>query len=167
MQQAPATIVLDTFQVRHNMKRSPCRPHWPAVVVLLLVPTIAIASGGTDVPEAAEVCLSCHAFQPGEEELEGPTLWQVVGRRIAGVEGYPYSDALRQHGQATWDRPTLERFLAAPQQFAPGVNMAFGGVPRAADREVVLDFLTTLTPEGARADAEPVPEAEDAERGKP
>lgn len=149
------------------MKRFPRRAHWLAIAVLLVFPTIASASSGAEVPEAAEVCLSCHAFQPAEEELEGPTLWQVMGRRIAGVEGYPYSDALRQHGQASWDRPTLERFLAAPQQFAPGVNMTFGGVSRAADRAAVLDFLATLTPEGTLVDAEPAPPARDAERGAP
>ena len=83
----------------------------------------------------------------------------------AGVEGYPYSDALRRHGQASWDRATLERFLAAPQQFAPGVNMTFGGVPRAEDRAVVLDFLATLTPEGLLADDEPAPPAAGETRG--
>jgi cytochrome c len=97
-----------------------------------------------EVPAAAEVCLSCHAFKPGEPELEGPTLWGVVGRRIASAPDYEYSDALRSQ-QGTWDRATLDRFLASPQAFAPGVNMTFGGVKNAADRQVVLDFLEKLT----------------------
>lgn len=106
----------------------------------------ALASSGNDldVPEAAEACLSCHAIQPGEPELEGPTLWGVMGRRIAGAPDYVYSDALRSQ-QGYWDRATLDRFLASPQEFAPGVNMTFGGVKNAADRKVVLDFLETLT----------------------
>jgi cytochrome c len=95
------------------------------------------------VPDAAEECLSCHAYQPGEPELEGPTLWGVVGRRIAGAPDYVYSEALRSQ-PGTWDRATLDRFLASPQEFAPGVNMTFGGVRNAADRKVVLDFLETL-----------------------
>lgn len=107
------------------------------------------SSAEQDVPDAAEVCLSCHAFQPGEPELEGPTLWGVVGRPIASVPGYAYSEALRSQ-QGTWDRATLDRFLASPQRFAPGVNMTFGGVRNAADREVVLDFLETLTDESPR-----------------
>ena len=56
---------------------------------------------------------------------------------------YEYSDALRKQ-KGVWDRATLDRFLASPQQFAPGVNMTFGGVKNAADRKVVLDFLETL-----------------------
>jgi len=103
----------------------------------------ALASSGAEVPEAAEACLACHAFQPDEPELEGPTLWGVIGRRIAGAQGYVYSDALRSQ-QGHWDRATLDRFLASPQEFAPGVNMTFGGVRNAADRKVVLDFLETL-----------------------
>jgi cytochrome c len=107
----------------------------------------ALASESNEVPEPVEGCLSCHAIQPGEPELEGPTLWGVVGRRIAGAPDYLYSDALRSQ-QGTWDRETLDRFLASPQQFAPGVNMTFGGVKNAADRKVVLDFLETLKADG-------------------
>jgi cytochrome c len=112
----------------------------------------ALASSDFEVPGAVELCLSCHTFQPGEPELEGPTLWGVVGRRIAGAPDYPYSDALRSQ-VGHWDRSTLDRFLASPQAFAPGVNMTFGGVKNAADRKVVIDFLETLTPEGALVDA--------------
>jgi cytochrome c len=101
------------------------------------------ASSGIEVPEAAEACLTCHALQPGEPELEGPTLWGVMGRRIGGAPDYVYSDALRSQ-QGVWDRATLDRFLASPQEFAPGVNMTSGRVRSAADRKVVLDFLEKL-----------------------
>jgi len=98
-----------------------------------------------DMPEQFEVCTACHAYQPDEPALEGPSLWQVVGRRIASLDSFEYSAALRKlEGQ--WDRPTLDRFLAAPQAFAPGVQMTLGGVRNAADREIVLDFLETLAP---------------------
>jgi cytochrome c len=130
------------------------RRGWTTAGIALAVAAgpAALASTDLEVPEAVEVCLSCHAFQPGEPELEGPTLWGVVGRRIAGAPDYAYSDALRSQ-EGHWDRATLDRFLASPQAFAPGVNMTFGGVKNAADRKVVLDFLETLTPEGALVDA--------------
>ena len=123
-------------------------PLFLAIAAALALGGAGAASASSDdeieVPDAVEVCLSCHAFKPGEPELEGPTLWGVVGRRIAGAPDYVYSDALRSQ-QGTWDRATLDRFLASPQQFAPGVNMTFGGVKNAADRQVVLDFLEKLT----------------------
>ena len=113
------------------------------IVLTMVLGSAAWASPGAEVPKAAEACLSCHAYQPGEPELEGPTLWGVVGRRIAGAPDYVYSDALRRQ-QGHWDRATLDRFLAAPQEFAPGVNMTFDGVRNEAERKVVLDFLETL-----------------------
>ena len=105
----------------------------------------ASSDAGRDlvVPEPVEVCLACHAIAADEPELEGPTLWGVMGRRIGGAEGFEYSEALRNQ-PGYWDRETLDRFLAAPQAFAPGVNMTFGGVRSAADRTVVIDFLETL-----------------------
>lgn len=102
-----------------------------------------------EVPEPAEVCLSCHTIDPDEPLLEGPTLWQVVGRPVASVPGFEYSAALRSRG-GRWDRATLDSFLAAPQSFAPGTAMTLGGVRNAADRARVLDFLETLRPGGGQ-----------------
>jgi cytochrome c len=96
-----------------------------------------------NVPDAAQVCLSCHAIAADEPALEGPTLWGVVGRRIASAADFEYSDALRRQ-QGDWDRAKLDRFLAAPQAFAPGTQMTLGGVRNAADRAAVIDFLETL-----------------------
>ena len=49
------------------------RHRWPALFSVVLasamVPT-ALASSDAEVPEAVEGCLSCHAIQPGEPELE-------------------------------------------------------------------------------------------------
>lgn len=114
-----------------------------SVALAIMAGPAAWASSDAAVPKAAEACLSCHAFQPGEPELQGPTLWGVVGRRIAGAPGYVYSDALSSQ-EGHWDRATLDRFLASPQEFAPGVNMTVDGVRDVADRKVVLDFLETL-----------------------
>ena len=106
-----------------------------------------------EVPEAFEACISCHAYQPDEPPLEGPSLWQVVGRRIASLDSFEYSAGLRKV-EGHWDRPTLDRFLAAPQAFAPGIEMTSGGVRNAAERAIVLDFLETLVPGDQDADAD-------------
>lgn len=102
-------------------------------------------SAADEVPEPAEVCLSCHAISADEPALEGPTLWGVVGRPIASDPDFEYSDALRRL-EGNWDRNSLDLFLAAPQAYAPGARMTFGGVRSAVDRKVVLDFLETLAP---------------------
>jgi cytochrome c len=111
------------------------------------------AAAALPVPEAFEACISCHAYQPDEPPLEGPSLWQVAGRRIASLDSYEYSAGLRRI-EGYWDRPTLDRFLAAPQAFAPGIDMTFGGVRSAAERAIVLDFLETLVPADDDADGD-------------
>jgi cytochrome c len=111
------------------------------------------AEAALEVPEAFEACISCHAYQPDEPPLGGPSLWQVVGRRIASLDSFEYSAGLRKV-EGHWDRPTLDRFLAAPQAFAPGIDMTFGGVRNAAERAIVLDFLETLVPRDHDADAD-------------
>lgn len=106
-----------------------------------------------DVPEPAEVCLSCHSFSDDEPELEGPPLWGVVGRAVASVEGYEYSDALRAKG-GHWTRERLDRWIAGPAAVTPGTKMTLAGVRNAADRKVVLDFLETLREGGDSMAAE-------------
>jgi len=113
----------------------------------------ASSEAAREVPEAFEACISCHAYQPDEPPLEGPSLWQVVGRRIASLDSFEYSAGLRKV-EGHWDRPTLDRFLAAPQAFAPGIEMTSGGVRNAAERAIVLDFLETLVPGDQDADAD-------------
>ena len=119
-----------------------------AFVIIAMSPCTARASSDhddddLDVPEEVHVCLACHAFRSDEAEMEGPPLWGVVGRAVASVEGYEYSDALRQKG-GTWTRERLDRWIAGPAAVTPGTRMTLGGVRNAADRRVVIDFLETL-----------------------
>jgi cytochrome c len=106
-------------------------------------------------PDAFEVCASCHSYQLNEPLLEGPPLWGVVGRKVASVEGYEYSAALRAIG-GNWDRARLDQFLTNPKLFAPGTKMEMGGLRNAAERTEVLDFLALLAPQ-APARVEPGP----------
>jgi cytochrome c len=139
---------------------------YAAVLAMTMVPllsgaslTIPSAGSEIDVPEPVEACLSCHALEPGDEALEGPSLWRVVGRPVASLPGFEYSAALEALG-GTWTRERLDRFLASPQAFAPGTRMELGGVRNAADRKVVLDFLETLTAsDGSTSPAAAVPAA--------
>jgi hypothetical protein len=55
----------------------------------------------------------------------GPPLWGVAGRRVASVEGYDYSAALKAIG-GTWKPAKLDLFLINPKAFAPGTRMDMG-----------------------------------------
>jgi cytochrome c len=116
-----------------------------ATIVALGAAPVLAQDNEIDVPEVAEACVSCHAFGPGEPALEGPTLWGVVGRPIASVQGFDYSAALRKL-DGDWTPERLDRFLTSPQSYAPGTLMTLGGVKDAGDRKRVIAFLESLRP---------------------
>jgi len=113
--------------------------------------SLPLAAGEPDYPDSFDVCTSCHSYHENEPLLVGPPLWGVVGRPVASVAGYDYSQALRSVG-GTWDVARLDQFLAKPEAFAPGTKMDMGGIPDAKDRAEVVEFLQTLAPGKTAAD---------------
>ena len=115
-----------------------------AIVAVLLMDQ-SRASDEPQVPAAFEPCIACHSYLQDEPLLEAPPLWGVVGRKIASVEGFDYSPALRSLAGA-WDRARLDQFLTNPKAMVPGTQMKLGGIPDPAERAAVLDFLEQLAP---------------------
>jgi cytochrome c len=95
---------------------------------------------------AVEMCKICHPLEAGEVS-KGPTLWNIVGRPVAGSENYRYSNALRQDG-GVWDIAKLDAFLADPKMALPGNMMATSNDRvEIADQEIrwsLIAYLTTL-----------------------
>ncbi len=67
-------------------------------------------------------CGVCHGLNPGTSSANGPSLWGVYQREIAGTNFVGYSTALRTIG-GTWTDASLSAFLLDPQRFAPGTSM--------------------------------------------
>jgi len=88
------------------------------------------------------VCRACHMLS-GDTSAIGPSLVGVVGRTIAALPKYQYSNGLRNK-DGVWDDATLDAFLADPQGFAPGTSMALPGIKSAKERKVVIDYLRAL-----------------------
>jgi glucose/arabinose dehydrogenase/cytochrome c2 len=84
-------------------------------------------------------CALCHST--GERAAQGPGLGGVLGRKAASMP-FGYSPALRE-AHLTWDRATLDRFLAAPAQLVPGTTMPMA-IPEDVQRRAVVDYLATL-----------------------
>ncbi len=110
-----------------------------AVLVLaLLAPPQDASDPGA---RAFQRCAACHSMRP-DPLSPAPHLAGVVGRRAGAVDGFGYSDAMRQAGRRglVWDAATLERFLADPEAVVPGTDMPFQG-GGAAERAAVIDWL--------------------------
>ena len=107
--------------------------------------TGALAAGAIERGEVVfQKCYACHSVVPGEIGLTGPNLAGVVGRAVAGVPGFAYSDALEAlpaQGHRVWTRAALDAFLMSPEDFAPGTAMTFIGLPGAKERTDLIAYL--------------------------
>lgn len=88
-------------------------------------------------------CYSCHSVVEGENNLQGPNLRGVIGRRAATLPGFEYSEEFLAASRArdlVWTRETLAAFIADPERFIAGTKMT-QSLPGAEDRRDVIDFL--------------------------
>jgi len=89
-------------------------------------------------------CVACHTFGEGEAHRVGPNLWNIVGRPVAAMEGFAYSDALTAVG-GNWTFAQLDSFLSSPEEFVTGTRMTFPGVADTAARANLLLYLRDLS----------------------
>ena len=89
-------------------------------------------------------CAVCHSAEPGVPSPAGPSLAGVVGRKIGGVSGYPYSQALSK-ADGEWTPEKLDAFLENPMAAYPGTAMAFGGLSKESERKAVIAYLAGTT----------------------
>lgn len=97
---------------------------------------------GATPPQAFMQCVACHSPKPNVNGV-GPSLFGVVGRKAGTLPGYSYSDALKTWGKDL-TAEELDKWLTAPMKDVPGTKMIFPGMPDAAKRKEVIDYLTTL-----------------------
>lgn len=83
-------------------------------------------------------CSACHALN-GNDGV-GPHLNGVVGREIAAVDGFNYSDALSGLEQE-WTPENISGFIENPRDWAPGTAMAYNGMGDIEDRANLVAYL--------------------------
>jgi cytochrome c len=85
-------------------------------------------------------CQACHALN-GNNGV-GPHLNGVVGRQIAAVDDFSYSDALADLEEA-WTPENISGFIENPREWAPGTAMAYNGLADVEDRANLIAYLAT------------------------
>lgn len=95
-------------------------------------------------------CAACHAVGPGATNKAGPELNGLSGRKIASVEGFGYTDALKTFGEGkTWDEATLDKWLESPKALVAGTSMSFVGLKKEEDRKNLAAYLAGFDETGA------------------
>lgn len=107
--------------------------------------TIAVAAEmAAPDPQAGQnvfaKCKSCHAVEAGKNGV-GPSLYGIVNRPVASLEGYKYSEAMASHSGTNWTAQLLDQYLANVKGTVPGSKMAFSGLAKAKDRMDVIAYL--------------------------
>jgi cytochrome c len=92
----------------------------------------------------AKICQTCHNFEKGAGPKIGPPLFGVVGRPVASVAGFAYSDSLKGVG-GNWTFELINKMITDPKSVASGTKMTFPGEKSPERRADILAYLQTLS----------------------
>ncbi len=110
-----------------------------AILLAVALPQTVWAGDAALGAKKFALCKACHEISTPKNRL-GPSLQGVMGRKAGTLEGFKFSDAMKNSG-VTWDVATLAAYLANPKTFMPGNKMAFAGLKKPEDVENMLAYL--------------------------
>lgn len=90
-------------------------------------------------------CAVCHNIDKGGANKVGPHLYGVMGRAIASVGDFNYSEAMKKHAgeEPKWTFDAMNKFQWAPRKTVPGTIMAYGGTPKDQERANLIAYLNS------------------------
>jgi cytochrome c len=124
--------------------------------VSLAITTLAVSVGGAVAGDIAageiqfKKCMICHS-KLGEtaQNMIGPILNGLKGRKSGSVSGFNYSDANKNSG-VVWDEATFKEYIKDPKAKIPGTKMAFPGIKNEKDADDLWSFLEQFGPDGKK-----------------
>ena len=114
------------------------------VLALFISGASPVIAEDTLPPQSFSLCAGCHTTAANNQHRNAPPLSGIVGKRIASVPGFNYSDALKAEG-GIWTRAKLDSFLQRPTHALPGTKMYFRGLNDPDARAELINWLATAT----------------------
>jgi cytochrome c len=69
-------------------------------------------------------CATCHTNNLTDPVRQGPTLFNIVGRRAGTAEGFHYSAGFAK-ADFVWDEAKIDAWMTNPQEVIPNAVMAY------------------------------------------
>jgi cytochrome c len=113
---------------------------WLTALALLTGAAAAQAQGDAEKGEKVfNKCKTCHVVDEEENKI-GPYLMGIFGRPAGSVEGFKYSDAMKNSG-IVWEDDTIAAYLKEPKDYIPGNRMTFAGLRKDDEIADLLAYL--------------------------
>jgi cytochrome c len=125
--------------------------HVIALGLLGAVSLVTIAGAQMPLPTAKppdgatlfkQQCATCHTSNESDPVRQGPSLFNVVGRRAGSMEGSKYSAGFAK-ADFVWDEARIDAWITNPQEMIPGSVMAYRQA-RPEVRAAIIAYLKEL-----------------------
>ena len=117
-----------------------------AVICILFGLVLAIGSAYA-IDKEFRKCAGCHKIEKGKRGGMGPNLYGIFNSPAGQVEGYRYSEWLKESG-IIWNRESLQAWLSdrktREEYFGKKVfktKMMWTGIKKEEDMNAILDYL--------------------------
>ena len=117
-----------------------------AVLVVTMASAQIALPTATTPPDGATLfkqqCGTCHTINETDPVRQGPSLFNIVGRRAGSIDGFKYSSGFAT-ADFVWDEARIDAWITNPQQMIPGAMMAYRQA-RPEVRAAIIAYLKEL-----------------------
>jgi cytochrome c len=118
-----------------------------ALLALLALPAAAHAQTAGDAAKGEKAFAKCKACHVADAETNrvGPHLKGLIGRNVASVENYKYSEAMLEFAKTNpvWTEELFLQYIENPKAMVPKTKMVYPGSKKEEERADLLAFLKT------------------------